>query len=329
MLNQLRASFGPLLCAAIPLRIWYRLIDVSLLLPHWHIVSDSMLEHISGLYQYRTLRQFRKDLDFFLRNYKPVSLDQILNHLDDKERLPKRCFMPSFDDGFRQIHETVAPILLQKGIPATFLLTTSTIDNTELCYPQKKSLILHRLSNSGNPSAMNSISDLLSMVDIRGQDTISKIRNIYYRNRHFLDRIADILKIDFSTYLASVKPYLTTNQIRDLMQRGFEIGAHTVDHPQFSELEVDEQLSQAKESAAVLSQKLDYTCRSFAFPYTDSGISEGFFDRIFKISSIRVTFGIGGIQKGPYPRNLPRFSMERTNRPARQILARQFGRAFF
>jgi peptidoglycan/xylan/chitin deacetylase (PgdA/CDA1 family) len=156
-----------------------------------------------------------------------------------------------------------------------------------------------------------------------------RIREIYYRQRHILDELAPILRCDFPAYVHSAQPYLTSPQVADLMSRGFAIGAHSVDHPLYTELDLAEQLQQTRQSLAWLSQHFRYECQSFAFPYQDAGVSPDFFAQAFQGGSLKVSFGIGRLRPHFYRRNLPRFSMERTSLPAAHIVARQFGRALF
>ena len=113
------------------------------------------------------------------------------------------------------------------------------------------------------------------------------------------------------------------------MKLGFDIGAHSIDHPLYSELELDEQLAQTWGSMGWLSTKFQYTCQSFAFPYHDAGISTEFFQKAFSGGNLQVSFGNGGVLRGPYFKNLPRFGMERTDLPAAQLLARQFWKGYF
>jgi peptidoglycan/xylan/chitin deacetylase (PgdA/CDA1 family) len=141
-----------------------------------------------------------------------------------------------------------------------------------------------------------------------------------------LDELGSVLRYDFAAYSASAQPYLTSEQIRDLIKKGFAIGAHSVDHPLYSELGLQEQLMQTRESLRWLSDSYQYDCNAFAFPYTDAGISLEFFQKAFADGCLKVSFGTGGMSRHFFPRNLARFTMERTDLPAAQILARQFGR---
>jgi peptidoglycan/xylan/chitin deacetylase (PgdA/CDA1 family) len=327
MLTSVKSRRIPQICSWVPLNLWHRLVRVELLVPHWHVASDEELPHISGLYQYRTLGQFTADLEFFLENYRPVSLEDVIDHLDGVRALPKRCFLPTFDDGFREVHDLLAPLLHRRGVPAAFFLITSVVDNRELCYPQKKSLLLHALSSQRASTAERELSRLLTRAGIPGSNLRDRIRSIYYRQRHLLDELAPFLGCDFSGYVRSVRPYLTSPQVQDLRRMGFALGAHSVDHPLYSELTVEEQVSQTERSLSWLSERFRCACQAFAFPYQDAGISPEFFSQAFESASLKVSFGIGGVRHRFFRRNLPRFSMERTDLPAGQILARQFGRA--
>lgn len=298
------------------------------MLPHWHIVADRDVEHVSGLFKFRNIRQFDADLEFFLANYTPVSLSDVIRHLSGCGQLPKRSFMPTFDDGFREVYDTIAPILHRKGIPAVFLLITSAIDNRELCYPQKKSLLVRALDSLDNSRARQDVARALDKAGIEGADLASRIRSIYYRQRHIFDQLAGILQCDFSSYVSSVQPYLTSEQIKRLLAMGFDIGAHSIDHPLYSELELDEQLAETLESMRWLSTTFEYTCQSFAFPYHDADISPEFFRKAFSFSDLQVSFGDGGVLRGTYPKNLPRFGLEKTDLPAAQLVARQFWRGY-
>ncbi len=326
-MGQLRAQWGPRLCSLVPLAVWHRLLSVDLLIPYYHVISDDDLEHISGLYQFRNTEQFEQDLETLLRSYTPISLTDVIRCLDGAQRLPNRCFLLTFDDGFREMHQIVAPILLSKGIPAVFFLTSSSVGNFRLCYPAKKSLLIRRLASLCNSSSREEVSRRLASAGIETFHLLSSIRNVSYRQRGILDDLAPVLGCDFADYAATVQPYLTVEQATDLTRQGFDIGAHSIDHPPFSELTIEEQLAQAKGSLHSLSQLLQYECRAFAFPYEDTAVSPDFFTAAFADGSLRVSFGTGGVMPHYFPRNLERFSMERTELSARQIVARELGRA--
>jgi peptidoglycan/xylan/chitin deacetylase (PgdA/CDA1 family) len=325
MIKLLKKQWGPRICSWISLDLWHKLLGVKLVLPYYHLISDQEVEHVSGIFKFRNVRQFKDDLDFFLRVYTPVSLEDIINYLDGAEQLPKRCFLLTFDDGFREVYDVVAPILLSRGIPAVFFLTTSVLDNRELCYQQKISLLIRALASLKNSTVKRKASQILTNAGVKGIDLRLRIRGIAYRQRHVLDDLAPVLGCDFAAYAAWAKPYLTSEQIWYLMRKGFSIGAHSIDHPLYSELSLEEQLIQTMESISCLANCFQYKCQAFAFPFRDAGVSPEFFQSAFADGRLKVSFGTSGMHRHYFPRNLTRNTMENTDLKALQILSREFG----
>ena len=328
MFKLLKQHWAPKICSLVPLDLWHRLVSVEVLLPYYHVVSDQELAHVSGLYRFRTVRQFKADIEFFLRFYTPVTLQDIICHLDGTGRLPKRCFLPTFDDGFREVCDVVAPILRAQGSPAVFFLTTSVVDNRDLCWTAKKSLLIRALASLGDSPAKREGSQILTKAGVRGADMRSRIRGITYRQRHVLDELGPVLGCGFSAYVASAQPYLSSIQIVDLMRQGFAIGAHSSDHPRYSELSLEEQLVQTHGSVSWLSSRFQYECEAFAFPFSEAGVSPEFFQNAFAAGRLRVCFGNGRMGRHLFPRHLTRYTMEAPDLGASQLLAREFCLSF-
>ena len=247
--------------------------------------------------------------------------------MDGDYRLPKRCFLPTFDDGFREIYDLVAPLLYEKGVPSVFFPITAAIDNRELCYPQKMSLLVHALHGQHGSAAERECSEILDREGVEGSSVARRISSIPYCQREALDELGTVLGCDFLAYARSVQPYLTSSQISELMRMGFAIGAHSVNHPLYSEETLGEQLLETHQSMDWLSERFGFECQAFALPYRDLGVSHEFFAEVFNHGNLKISFGMDGLRRHYCPRHLNRFSMERTDLPALQILARQYGRA--
>ena len=56
-------------------------------------------------------------------------------------------------------------------------------------------------------------------------------------------------------------------ELRDLVERGFEVGSHTVTHPHLTKLEDQELLRELRESREHLEDELAVRCRFLAYPY--------------------------------------------------------------
>ena len=62
---------------------WVRpLSGVSLVVPYYHMVSDTLVPHVSHLYRFRTIAEFTSDLEFLLCHLEPVTLGDIVRCIE-------------------------------------------------------------------------------------------------------------------------------------------------------------------------------------------------------------------------------------------------------
>jgi hypothetical protein len=108
----------------------------------------------------------------------------------------------------------------------------------------------------------------------------ASIKAINYREKGHLEELAKMLKIDFKSYLLENTPYLSSEEIRFIIDEGFFIGAHSIDHPRYAELSLDEQVHQTVESLRFVTERFNLTYRLFAFPYEDIMLTKEFYSKI-------------------------------------------------
>ena len=318
---------GRIVFSHMPLAILHQLTRPQILIVYYHMISDIQVPHVRHLYQYRTTTQFRRDLDLLLHFYEPISLRALLDSLQDGGPLPDRPFLLTFDDGFREMYDIVVPILKKKGVPATFFLTTSTIDNRSMCHHEKISLLLEHLTSASNSATYKKIRVVLSSHGFMKGDVRTSIRSIPWEHSPVLDALAQIADLSFEEYLGSVRPYLDSSQVASMISDGFSFGAHSVDHPLFATLSLEEQLRQARDSVAQVKKQFRLSYGAFAFPHSDRGVSQDFFAKIYSEGDLHVSFAGRGIVVDTVARHFQRFSMEQDTLEVRDILAREYGRA--
>lgn len=270
---------------------------LRLLLPFYHCISNQTFPHFRYLNIHKNIKDFEKDLDFFLKHYKPISLEELIHIFNSNTPITKNIFHLTFDDGMREISDIVAPILEKKGIPATFFLNNNFIDNKDLFYRFKASILVDKLNDKS-------------------------FLNIGYNNRNELDNIAKKHNIDFKEYLAKYQPYLTTYQISSLIKKGFTIGGHSLNHPTYYAIPFDEQVKQTINSVLELTNTFNLNYKVFAFPFTDYKINQSFFNKIN--NHIDLTFGSAGLKHDIVKTNLQRLSFEE-NLGAEKILKTNIG----
>lgn len=317
------------LAPAVPLGLSHSLAGSPLILPYYHMVSDETLPHVAPLYRYRTVREFTSDVDFFLEHFKPVGLADIVAHFKHGKALPDDAFFLTFDDGFREMYDIVAPILKTKGVSAAFFINSAFVDNRDLCMHQKIALLISKLSGGIEPVLEEKLKKLLSENGIIGESAIAMFKSVRYKKRAVLDEAAMILGLDFPEFLERQKPYLDSDQVRGLLRDGFSIGAHSIDHPFYGDLTLDEQLRQTRDSMDYICKTFGVSTRSFAFPHSDAGVSRAFFEGSFGQGTIEVSFGTGGLLRDSWDGHFQRFSMEKTGLPSNAIVSRQFARRLF
>jgi peptidoglycan/xylan/chitin deacetylase (PgdA/CDA1 family) len=316
-------SLPGLFGACLPVGFFRLMTRGRMVLPYYHLVSDDWVPHVSPLYRFRSVREFTEDLDFFLRHFRPIGLKELLSAIAAGRSPPPNSFLLTFDDGFREMFDIVCPILRAKGVPAVFFVTSSTVDNQALCLHQKISLLLNWLDRNPSASAAENIRSHLSANGLPAADAAAALKSITYTRRELSDEIARICEVDFSAYLRSVQPHLTSEQIRKMLRDGFSIGGHSIDHPLYADIPLEEQLRQTRESMRFLRNQFTLDHRVFAFPHTDFKVSQNFFETVLGDGTVEATFGTSAPAEDSAPNNLQRFTMEKTSSTARAVLGRQ------
>ena len=221
----------------------------------------------------------------------------------------------------------IVPILNGKGVPATFFINPSFVDNKKLFYKYKASLIIDRLEKHGYPLSLLEVISSRLDVSYENKDSLKRaLLNVNHQDKDFLKTMAELVEVDFKTFLRIRKPYLSEKQLLKIKKQGFEIGSHSMNHPLFALLSHEEQVQELKESLQWLKKKLKLEYKYFAFPFTDVGVDSIFFDRIFSLKKplVDMSFGTAGLKRDQYPFHFQRIPMDETKSGARIFLKGEY-----
>ncbi|OPY15881.1 MAG: Polysaccharide deacetylase [Syntrophus sp. PtaB.Bin138] len=312
----------------IPLFRLVKLMRRQILVPYYHMITNEAPLHTKHLYGHKNIRQFTEDLDFLLKNFLPVNLMDVMAFLKADEVLPDRALLLTFDDGFREMYDVVAPILLNKGISSIFFVNSAFTDNRELCFQHKASILVEHIQAKPK-SLLQHIGDKLRTDNHTPEDIKKSLLSIEYRERAIIDEVAALMEVDFSDYLSKNKPYLTSEQILILIRNGFHIGAHSIDHPLYASLSMEEQLRQTRESVGFVKERYHLNYGVFAFPHSDRGVSRAVFEEIYGSGLVDIFFGTGGITGDFFKNNIQRFSLEKPPIPAKDIITYEYARKIY
>jgi peptidoglycan/xylan/chitin deacetylase (PgdA/CDA1 family) len=292
----------------IPMNLLSKMTSQSVVLPFYHTVSDSESIHIKHLYQIKSVTQFEKELDFLLKNFKPIDFLEYRKCILEDIPLKNR-FLLTFDDGLKEFYTIVAPILKRKGIPAMNFLNSAFVDNKDLFYRYKVSVLIEKLQTSTfSVSTQHAIKQWFLEQEITLDDNYKGLLRVTYQQKETLDSLAQIISFDFKDYLKEEEPYLTTKQIHELIEQGFHFGAHSIDHPPYHTIHLEEQLRQTKESIHTISSDFNLNYNTFSFPFTDFNVPKAFFNEIEPYAEL--TFGCAGLKKDSIKNNKQRIPFE-------------------
>ncbi|MCZ6837403.1 MAG: polysaccharide deacetylase family protein, partial [Planctomycetota bacterium] len=173
----------------------------------------------------------------------------------DRER-DKPLICVTFDDGYRDNAEIVAPILATHGLKATFFLATGLIGTDQRFWFDRAAQAYQRLGNEGIQEKARHSGGTLS-------EWMMHLKSISSDRR---ESLLDDLESDSESVEATL---MTWNQARALCEQGHELGSHTMSHPllpQLDDLSLQRELSVSK---SLLEDKLGQDIPGFCYPNGD------------------------------------------------------------
>ncbi|WP_312287551.1 polysaccharide deacetylase family protein [Chryseobacterium gleum] len=276
-------------------------------LPLYHSVSDGELPHLKHIIRYKNTRQFEEDLDHLSKNFQFVNWQEFKDFMSGNFKPAKKIALLTFDDGFREFYDIAAPVLERKGIYACNFINPAFIDNKEMMFRCKASLLADAVEK--RKTIDPEIYFILSLKNIDRRVLQKKILSINYQERNILDQLAEKLEIDFKAYSKEYKPYLSTEELKDLTRQGFGISSHSWDHPKYGDLSLKQQMETTDKTFAYVKEN-GFLYESFAFPFTDFEVKKDFFDELYKNKEIYCSFGCAGIKLDSVKKNFQRIPME-------------------
>ncbi len=290
--------------------------------PFYHVVSDWHLPHIRHLYRYKRANEFENDLEELLKWFEPLSFDDYLKQKREgggSQGRGKRSMVLSFDDGLIECHQIIAPILRKKGVPAAFFLNNHFIDNKGLFYRYKASLIIDTILS--DCKAREKISEYLVIPE---EQVVKALGMVSFAQQSLLDELARLVELDFVEIISDDPVYMNKEQVREIVEWGFEIGGHSLNHPDFSSLAPEDMVQQVKVSTEKLQLQFGVSTRFFSFPFTSDGIPESVIDSLLNIHRMDVLLGTAGLKKTGKAAFIQRIPMEDFEMSALEALKSEY-----
>lgn len=223
---------------------------------------------------------FELHAEYLHKNCNVISIDDLAERIRDDRDIPPRTVAITFDDGWRDLYDTAAPILSRYGLPATAFLATSFIGSDRLFWTDEvasalerlwgdKKALLKQLASNGSqelseilqlalPSLLNSRSFVDSL-----EFLISRLKTCTLNER----RIIVSALMEHTANATRERHFLNWEEVSRLAAQGLSFGSHSHSHRYFSELPPDDARNEIEASWQMLEEhNITNTIRGFCYP---------------------------------------------------------------
>jgi peptidoglycan/xylan/chitin deacetylase (PgdA/CDA1 family) len=221
---------------------------------------------------------FRRQMTFVRERMNPLPLSELVDRLASHRPLPPNAIAITFDDGYEDNYSYAYPVLKDLEIPATIYLTTGHLETRKtfwwdaisgmMATTSEKQLDLAELARKlGLPNPLEGAISLRT-IDER-QQAADYVSGIFKAARLTLrpgavDAVAELLRV---SEIPQGPPMLTWKQIAEMRGHGIDFGAHTISHPDLTELSDTDALEEIDGSKQEIESRLRAPVTTFAFPY--------------------------------------------------------------
>ncbi len=285
-------------------------VDVSILM--YHRVVDDFKRDLFGTEASIavTTDTFERQMAWLKQQCTVIPLRELIVKLDAGTRLPERCAVVTFDDGWRDNFTHAAPILKQYDIPSTIYLSTDYIGSNKLFWFQEVGLLQERLAmeptwfaavaqkanlgEAGRPASQSKEAVIAWFKQFEGQQVEGILRQMRDEGRS--------RKVDTDIE----RQMLTWDECRQLSSQGVDFGSHGCGHNIFTLLSETELSDELGRSRRVMADQLGSAPVTVAYP---NGNCNDVVARAAQAAGYRAGLSTRGCQN--LPRELGRYGMVR------------------
>jgi glycosyltransferase involved in cell wall biosynthesis/peptidoglycan/xylan/chitin deacetylase (PgdA/CDA1 family) len=230
---------------------------------------------------------FDQQMLYLSKNYRAVSIDDVLNAIENRQRLHGRSVLITFDDGYKDFAEYAWPILRKYALPAVLFVPTAYPGNPE------RRFWWDRLYYAMASAPDKQLRDTLLGIWPNGIDgeriaTLKKVQCLIKATPH--KQAMDLIDKLVERLAAGPPPrssVLNWDELRDLEKQGVAIGAHTHTHPILTRMSQEEISEEVHCSQTELEQEIRTVRPIFCYP---SGEHDGSVVRILEEEGFKAAF---------------------------------------
>ncbi|MEO9525138.1 polysaccharide deacetylase family protein [Marinobacter alexandrii] len=211
--------------------------------------------------------QFRKHIEIIKKYFFPMTLRDLLA-AHENGSVPKNAVVITFDDGYADFADLAFPILEKEKVPATLFVTTGFVNGDIWLWPDQ---IKYAVENAGVGSldvpeinqklnfekephrCWNAIADFC--ITVPNERKLKFIDELFYR-----------LKVAKPNVIPDEFRPLSWTQIKSMVEKGLDVGSHSISHPILTQLSDDELARELRESGEMLRDEVNMEVDIFCYP---------------------------------------------------------------
>lgn len=185
---------------------------------------------------------FRIQMEYVARHYNTVTLSQIWHSRSAQPSIPPYSCAITFDDGYMDVYENAVPVLQELGLKATFFVIARPTAFQEHPWLHAMEEILDANSASQCAAAFRRIAPAFFPAGGLNRKVLRQLVWRYFlghdrsTRQRFLHLVQDILPPKTS----AIYRFMDGDHIKQLYEKGFEIGCHTMEHEYITLMDSDE-----------------------------------------------------------------------------------------
>jgi peptidoglycan/xylan/chitin deacetylase (PgdA/CDA1 family) len=210
---------------------------------------------------------FRKQMELLARDFRPITLDMLVEYLQMGREVPQRAVVVTFDDGYADNHQVAMPILNQTDVPAIFYVTVDCIEKRRLPWTARLRFPFRRTKEDSWQDASGR-KWTLAGDDTRGQAFACACEICCRLTGVAQDEFVAAVEQDLAVqaYPEDHTLMMSYEQINELVRNGHLIGSHTMTHPNLAYVSPEEAIAELTESKLRLEKELDTRVVHFSYP---------------------------------------------------------------
>jgi peptidoglycan/xylan/chitin deacetylase (PgdA/CDA1 family) len=244
-----------------------------IILLYHRIVDDSSRYLNKGAAVHHHIKDFKREMAYFKRNFQIVSMDEVASHMRLGEGFKRPSIAITFDDGYLDNYILAYPVLKQHGVPATIYLTTGLVGTLDgiwteqigLAFLETKKDYFHFPALFGDRAipiktkeekeqANSNVSEALKLKpDNKRKELMQELFEVLEVNeesgRHFEERMM-----------------LNWEEVKEMRKDGITIGSHSHTHPILSQMSSEKAKEEILNSKKVVERDVDMEVKHFSFP---------------------------------------------------------------